>query len=403
LEKTAENAMQVAFNEGVNTRLAVLLRKAVNAASTQDCLNLTNSILKMLEEEEKEESALNSKNDSEENDSSDSEQCSEELHDDDLADSDDSSNDTRDKDGCDTDERVIDTQAAKNIRKALDSSEDDLSQDVFEALKQDLLEVADGASDEDYCTVPVAPATDENLLAGEEMLNAVKSATIRLRAQLMGLVQSSRMHQDRAAYNGRRLYSSYLHRVLSGDARIYRKREHREAPNTSVHILTDFSGSMRGQSCHVASHSSLAIALALETIEGVNPAVTYFGGGPGDSVRAIVKHGQSINKQAKCFPQMVWGTTPMAEAVWYAAFELSKTAEKRKVLLVITDGDPDNEVATHRVLNLCRNAGIETLGIGIAQRGIERFFDRSVVIGSVDELQQTLFRLMQDTLTVQVA
>jgi hypothetical protein len=146
----------------------------------------------------------------------------------------------------------------------------------------------------------------------------------------------------------------------------------------------------------------MAIAMALESIPGVNPAVTYFGGYSDDPVRAVVRHGQSVYQQAKKFPHGTWGCTPLAEAIWYAAFELSKTLEERHLLMVVTDGQPDDSLATEKVLKLCENAGIETIGIGIGHE-VEDYFDRSVVIHSVDELRQTLFRLMRDKLIVQAA
>ena len=43
----------------------------------------------------------------------------------------------------------------------------------------------------------------------------------------------------------------------------------------------------------------------------------------------------------------------MAEAIWYAAFELTKTREERKMLIVVTDGAPQNAPACSSVINLC--------------------------------------------------
>jgi len=460
LEQSAEMAMSEVFNEGVNTRLAVLLRKASTLETTRDCLNLTDSILKMLEEEEENEREQN-QNDVENSSGDDVDPSNDSPQDQSSSDSTDPSNDDSEREnssadsddnsdgasskGDDSDQDDIDGQQSgqsnsqpgdssqdddsdqseaesnssdgtlppdtskgdgigsdQAIRQALEASDDDLPQDAIEALKEEFLNEADLHGDGDYCTIPTAPDLPGNESAGASMLQQVGSTTSKLRAQLMGLVQSSKQNRDRSGYTGRRLNSSQLHRVLKGDTKIFRKRDHRIQPNTAVHILTDLSGSMDGYEEVVARESSMAIAMALESIPGVNPAVTYFGGYSDDPVRAVVRHGQSVYQQAKKFPHGTWGCTPLAEAIWYAAFELSKTLEERHLLMVVTDGQPDDSLATEKVLKLCENAGIETIGIGIGHE-VEDYFDRSVVIHSVDELRQTLFRLMRDKLIVQAA
>lgn len=93
----------------------------------------------------------------------------------------------------------------------------------------------------------------------------------------------------------------------------------------------------------------------------------------------------------------------MAEAIWHGAFELTKTRETRRILIVITDGDPDNDVACRKVLELCENSAIETIGIGICHSRVALLFDNHIVINSVEDLGKTLFQLMRDTLVDQAA
>lgn len=88
----------------------------------------------------------------------------------------------------------------------------------------------------------------------------------------------------------------------------------------------------------IAREASLAIAMALEAIPGVNPAVTFFGGDDNQPVFSAVKHGETVQNRAGRFGFKARG--PMAEAIWYAAFELTKTREERKMLIVVTDGAP---------------------------------------------------------------
>lgn len=414
LAESTEIAMQKAFTEGVNTRLGVLLRKAVSTLSTADCLDLTDLILKMLSEEaEKEEEKAQDEQSSDAdsnsmNSDSDTPRASSSVDQTDQ-DADGSSNSTESGsdqssvDGVSGSEMSTGDLSAEHIRRALASGHDDLDQDAFECLKDELCQEADVNGDGSYCTVPTAPTTGGNYEEGRELLDKVQSTTSKLRSQLMGIVQSARLNRDHARRNGRRLDSKRITRIVSGDTRIFRQREERKQANTAVHVLTDLSASMIGNQEQIAREASLAIALALESIPGVSPAVTYFCGYSNDPVRSAVRHGQSVKRNTHHFFEVARGRTPMAEGLWYAAFELSKMIENRKLLIVITDGDPDNTRACHTVINLCREAEIEMVGIGVGHPYIQELFDRSIVINSIDDLRSTLFQLMRDKLTIDVA
>jgi hypothetical protein len=159
---------------------------------------------------------------------------------------------------------------------------------------------------------------------------------------------------------------------------------------------------MSGGSDIIAKQAALAVGLALEGIKGVNPAVTFFGGRASDPVRAAVRHGRSVRQAAGAFAGGFGGGTPMAEALWYAAFELSKCSEQRKIIIPITDGDPDNSAACTTVINLCEKALIEFAAIGI-RYNVSHLFSNCIVINNVDELRTTLFGLVRDKLTVELA
>jgi len=76
-----------------------------------------------------------------------------------------------------------------------------------------------------------------------------------------------------------------------------------------------------------------------------------------DTVLArLVRHGQPPRTRAGAFAQIPRGATPLAGALWYAAADL----------LVLTDGRPDDRPGAQRILALCQDAGIETIGVGIA-------------------------------------
>jgi cobaltochelatase CobT len=190
--------------------------------------------------------------------------------------------------------------------------------------------------------------------------------------------------------------------VAVADARIFARKSHRIAPNTAVHLLVDLSGSMHATihrsdgtettRAGSALESALALALALDGIPGVTVAATAFPGRAGtpDRVTRMVRHGQSPGACAGAFVQAPRGGTPMAQALWYAAADLLACREERRMLVVLTDGEPDDASEVLRLLGLCRQAGIETVGVGIGIR-VRHLFPTAIEVTEAKDLKRELF------------
>ena len=241
-----------------------------------------------------------------------------------------------------------------------------------------------------------------NALAGMRLLARVQAESARLSARLQGLVQASRMDRPRPVRSGRRFDPKRLHRVAVADERIFARRCHRVAPNTAVHLLVDLSGSM-----HAAVHradgnpttrasgaleSALALALTLDGIPGVTVATTAFPGraGTADRVTRMVRHGQCPRACAGAFIQTARGGTPMAQALWYAAADLLACREERRMLMVLTDGEPDDTPEALRLIRLCRQAGIEAVGVGIGV-DVRHLFPTAIEVTEAKDLKGALF------------
>ena len=92
------------------------------------------------------------------------------------------------------------------------------------------------------------------------------------------------------------------------------------------------------------------------------------------------------------------GGTPLAEALWYAARQLLLEPHARKLLLVLTDGDPDDRPAVVDIIQRCQRAGYELLGIGIQTRSVQRLFSNSRVIHDVADLKHQLLDVTRQLL-----
>lgn len=301
--------------------------------------------------------------------------------------------------------------AAEVIRQVLNAQGDDLLGDAHESLRAELEKTADQGGDPHYQTVRSAVASPKHP-QGRQLVDSVKSTTSKIRSQLYGLVQASQRSGSRNKRSGKRLDTRSLYRVVAGDTRVFRTPTERQRPNTAVHILVDMSGSMGNKVSQaqgakaryeVARESALALALALEPIPGVNPAVTFFMGDPSQPVFSVVKHGENVLNQSGRFMLGPRGSTPMAEAVWYAAYELSKTREERKMMIVVTDGEPNRVAPCKAVIDLCDRSDIDMVGIGIETSAVSALFPTNIVIDDATDLQRTLFKLMERSLTASAA
>ena len=68
---------------------------------------------------------------------------------------------------------------------------------------------------------------------------------------------------------------------------------------------------------------------------------------------------------------------------------------RRKLMIVLTDGDPDDWAATHDIVDRCRRSGFEPLGIGIQTRSVEKFSSKHRGINDVKDLKRELFEVTQ--------
>ena len=84
----------------------------------------------------------------------------------------------------------------------------------------------------------------------------------------------------------------------------------------------------------------------------------------------------------------------MTGALWHAAADLLSRQEDRKVILVLTDGDPDEWKSAKDLVERAAAAGIELIGVGI-QHDVSRLFPAAIEIQSMEDLKGELFRIAE--------
>ncbi|MCZ6416449.1 VWA domain-containing protein [Vibrio parahaemolyticus] len=395
LYQAVDERVRQLFPAAAMSRLSAMLTAVPSLASTGEVLKLVDAIVAMLEEESRppqDESDADSGNDIGQEASNDSNNSSDSQ--------------TPEKDSSATGDFAEtgdsdNSDQADNLRQALEASAAQFEPDTFAQVAEVLSEQAEGHQGVTPLSLPQA---EQAMLGDEAILTLSASESAQIRARLRGMVQSSQDNRNHAKRHGLRVATHRLAASQAGESRLFIQRQPRIAPNAAVHLLVDISGSMgkpigegNRKYFHVANEAALALAMALEGIPGVVPAVSYFPGIHQEVSIALLPK-QSVRHRAACFDQKPRGCTPMAQAMWFAANSLLAQKQKRKLMIVLTDGDPDDWAATHDIVDRCRRSGFELLGIGIQTRSVEKFFPQSIVINDVKDLKRELFEVTQQLL-----
>lgn len=214
-----------------------------------------------------------------------------------------------------------------------------------------------------------------------------------------------------------RLHSASLYRVLQGDPRVFQRKEEQRAKDTAVCLLIDNSGSMHGERIQVAMQSGYALAQTLERVNIPNEVIGFTTGGMprgahqqlSDEQKKGVHFSRTNTIIMPIFKEFSERVTPAVkkriayqlnmqvgmntntdgESLEYAALRLIPRREKRKVLIVMSDGQPVGSGTGWHLRETVKNLtkmGIETVGIGIQSNAVENFYPRSMVLNKVEDL-----------------
>lgn len=289
---------------------------------------------------------------------------------------------------CDLDDPMdISSHLAKKLSRQID-------EEVKKGLSQDALNVTD------IFRFPGSNPPVQQEKRGSlplKLYEMAKTESSALRQQLRTLLETQSMGDRRLLSSGRKLDHLKLSRLQSHNLRVFRARSVQTRVDTAVHVLLDLSSSMKDKKI-IALRAALALKLALDSIKACNSALTVFPcyANRDRASQAVLLHGEKISASTlKRFAGLdVGGTTPLSEALCNVAMALSQTKEKRKIVIVITDGRPDNIAQSAEILRRLKSSGVEVFGIGIVY-DVSNLFERSITIDDSRQLQTTLLGLIR--------
>lgn len=237
---------------------------------------------------------------------------------------------------------------------------------------------------------------DQIRIEGELGFDDARRKTSRMRSQLAGLLQAVRLQQCNSKSAGHRIDSRSVYRVAcrTPDTRLFAARRDKQDDNTAIVLLTDRSGSMNPEKMCVALQATFVTAEALELLPGVTCAAGAF---PWDRDLVELK-AFGAKPRAGFFNIGSSGGTPMAEALLWAGMLLTHRQERRKIVIPMTDGQPDDIEKTRKAVDRLKECGIEVYGIGILDSSILSWLKESSVIKQIEELPAALIGLLKEAL-----
>lgn len=242
--------------------------------------------------------------------------------------------------------------------------------------------------------VILSPAADSNLLSGEDYDTPHVRGAQSFRARLVGDCLRKTVF-EKGVLDPRRLTRAYTAGMLGKThADVYKKFTVKHDHGHDVDIVIDASGSMTGSSQYLAAKAAWCTWQSVFGLPDTTVRVTEFGGGSEHDVRELIPVRRSANFKEMCRRYEIIGSTPTHLGVLESVRSLLSRPGMNKLMLVVTDGAPDELDWTRQSLVSARKAGIEVVTIFIGGCGfnIPQFEDvcKCIDVPNEEELQQRM-------------
>ena len=290
-------------------------------------------------------------------------------------------------------------------REVLDASNDafkeTMKMDISESVSKEINLNARGThgsilsspiSIEDLRKVPQVTATPTH------RLEQAKADSTFARRALQGLIETQTRAKVRTATTGWKLSSTRLAGLSTWNMRVFERRSEKKAVSSAVHILLDLSSSMKKEQ-EIAIRAALALTQALLSFRHCSPALTVFPYGQ-KKCAVVLPHGvRQLNRSRQMIDSLeAYGSTPLVHALMSASVALAPQREDRKILLVVTDGYPDDKETAVRLIHRLEASGVIVIGLGIRTNVEQVFHSNHAMISDVKDLQKALFGLAKTLL-----
>ena len=234
----------------------------------------------------------------------------------------------------------------------------------------------------------------------------------KLRTKLQILSRSRTKYGTKSG----KIHANALHRICIPDGgeysqKIFKRKEDALNLDVAVTVLVDMSGSMSGGKYEHAAVATVLLNEALGTVLRVPLEILGFTENNFDSRMrthmAVLKNFNSampkqriVNALGVCEEHLYENTD--GEAILFAHDRLIKQRAKRKVLFVLSDGEPAGGYRkgsirsfTHKVIDSIQSRSpVEIYGIGFMNEGVRDYYKQYALINSAEDIENKLVEVI---------
>ena len=198
---------------------------------------------------------------------------------------------------------------------------------------------------------------------GAERIMKAQDCARRIRQALMGLIEAKARNYSYYSDSGLKIDKRRLSRLAVWDTKVFRKKEEVKGEDCAIMLLADTSGSMERDWVEEEYAACLGIALALRNERNVDVGFTTFSSYAEQILPVGAKSVLSYQRQigAPCRRD----STRTDLALIAALQELSFSNRKRKIVLVVTDGQSDDTVLTRHATEALKRNHCEAYALGV--------------------------------------
>jgi cobalamin biosynthesis protein CobT len=243
-----------------------------------------------------------------------------------------------------------------------------------------------------------------------EARTKVSALAQKLRLELFATKMMFERYKDRGRLDQRRLHVL----GMGTTADVFMRRIEQPEMDTAISLLIDASASMEcGNKIRLAAQVAYLLSSTLETLNIPNEVLSFtartrYGIRPSGYDRTIPLehyiHKSFTSRLNHCMEAMNRIGSFMCEntdgeSVLWAAARLATRKEKRRILFVLSDGNPQNgdtdsdklDAHLKEVVKMVSKHGIECVGIGILTDCVKEYYPHNVVVNNINDLVSTAY------------
>lgn len=249
------------------------------------------------------------------------------------------------------------------------------------------------------------PCEEIKLQAGTIDPSVAELVTDNLPSQLRRELQSMSQARYQGGKTRGRINGKRLSSVATGNDRVMKRKRVSIQLDTAVLLLVDASGSMGGEKHAVARGAAVSLSNTLTPL-GIPNSVASF---KSTSDRNILEVYKTFTERtspdellSRASQSYCCHSNSDGECLLWGVNKISAQANKRKLIIVLSDGSPNarregNEyLFTKNVIQgIEQSSSIEIVGIGIQDSNVVDLYSRSVVITDTAQLEEALLTVLR--------